>query len=62
MTKPVGVAKSAEQLLSKYNPPYDVLRGYSWSANRGDVGTILEIFEPDNSGKLVSSGKEKLRL
>ena len=60
VTKPVGIAKSPEQLLSKYNLPYDVLTGYSWSANRGNVGTILEIFEPDANGKLVSSGKEKI--
>ena len=60
VTKPVGIAKSPEQLLSKYNLPYDVLTGYSWSANRGDVGTILEVFEPDANGKLVSSGKEKV--
>jgi YD repeat-containing protein len=60
ITKPVGMAKSSEQLLSKYNLPYDVLTGYSWSANRGDVGTIYESFEPDNDGKLVSSGTEKV--
>ena len=60
VTKPVGVAKSAEQLLSKYNLPYDVLNGYSWSANRGNVGTIYESFAPDNNGKLVSSGMEKV--
>ena len=60
VTKPVGIAKSPEQLLSKYNLPYDVLIGYSWSANRGNVGTILEIFAPDDKGKLVSSGKEKI--
>lgn len=58
--KPVGVAKSAEQLLSKYNLPYDVLTGYSWSANRGDVGTIYEFFEPDANGKLVSAGQGKV--
>lgn len=60
VTKPVGVAKSAEQLLSKYNLPYDVLTGYSWSVNRGNVDTIIESFEPDSNGKLVSSGKEKV--
>jgi YD repeat-containing protein len=60
ITKPVGIAKSSEQLLSKYNLPYDVLTGYSWSANRGDVGTIYESFEPDTNGKLVSSGMEKV--
>jgi hypothetical protein len=60
VAKPVGIAKSAEQLLSKYNLPYDVLTGYSWSGNRGDVGTIYESFEPDNNGKLVSSGTEKV--
>ena len=60
VTKPVGIAKSAEQLLSKYNLPHDVLTGYSWSANRGNVGTIYESFEPDNNGKLISTGKEKV--
>ncbi len=60
VTKPIGVAKSPEQLLSKYNLPYDVLTGFSWSANRGDVGTITETFEIDNNGKLVSSGKVKV--
>ena len=60
LTKPVGVAKSAEQLLSKYDLPYDVLTGYSWSINRGEVGTIIESFEPDTNGKLVSAGKEKV--
>ncbi len=59
VTKPVGVAKSSEQLLSKYNLPYDVLTGYSWSANQGNVGTIIESFEPDSKGKLVSSGTTK---
>ena len=58
--KPVGVAKSSEQLLSKYNLPYDVLTGYSWSVNQGDVGTIYESFLPDSNGKLVSDGKEKV--
>lgn len=60
VTTPVGVAKSPEQLLSKYNLPYDVLTGYSWSANHGDIGTIMESFEPDSNGKLVSAGKEKV--
>ena len=60
VTKPVGVAKSAEQLLSKYNLPYDVLTGYSWSGNRGDAGTIIEYFVPDANGKLVSAGKDKV--
>jgi hypothetical protein len=60
VTKPVGVAKSSEQLLSKYNLPYDVLTGYSWSANRGNVGTIIESFLPDSNGKLVSAGTEKI--
>jgi hypothetical protein len=60
VTKPVGLAKSPEQLLSKYNLPHDVLTGFSWSANRGDVGTITEIFEIDNNDKLVSSGKIKV--
>lgn len=60
VTKPIGIAKSPEQLLSKYNLPYDVLTGYSWSANRGNVGTIYESFEPDTNGKLVSSGMEKI--
>lgn len=58
--KPVGVAKSAEQLLSKYNLPYDVLTGFSWSANRGDVGTVTEIFAMDNDGKLISTGTIKV--
>jgi hypothetical protein len=58
--KPMGVAKSPEQLLSKYNLPYDVLTGYSWSANQGGIGTIYESFEPDSNGKLVSSGTEKV--
>ena len=60
--KPVGVAKSSEQLLSKYNLPYDVLTGYSWSVNQGDVGTIYESFLPDSNGKLVSDGKEKVTV
>ena len=60
VTKPTGVAKSAEQLLSKYNLPYDILTGYSWSANRGDVGTIIEMFEPDANGKLTSTGTIKV--
>lgn len=58
--KPVGVAKSSEQLLSKYNLPYDVLTGYAWSANLGNVGSTFEIFEPDAKGKLVSSGTGKI--
>ena len=58
--KPVGLAKSPEQLLSKYNLPYDVLTGYAWSENQGNVGTIYESFEPDSKGKLVSSGQEKV--
>ncbi len=62
VTKPVGVAKSAEQLLSKYNLPYDVLTGYAWSVNRGDVGTIYEGFIPDANGKLVSAGQEKVTV
>jgi hypothetical protein len=60
--KPVGVAKSSEQLLSKYNLPYDVLTGYSWSSNQGDVGTIYESFLPDNNGKLVSAGTDKVTV
>lgn len=60
VTKPVGIAKSPEQLLSKYNLPHDVLTGYSWSVNRGVVGTVYESFEPDNDGKLVSIGQEKV--
>jgi hypothetical protein len=60
VTKPVGIAKSPEQLLSKYNLPHDVLTGVSWSANRGDVGTVTEIFEIDNNDKLVSTGTIKV--
>ncbi|PWK26524.1 YD repeat-containing protein [Arcicella aurantiaca] len=60
ITKPVGIAKSPEQLLSKYNLPYDVLTGYSWSGNQGSVGTIIESFESDSKGKLVSIGTVKI--
>jgi hypothetical protein len=60
VTKPVGIAKSPEQLLSKYNLPYDVLTGFSWSANMGNVGTTYESFEPDNNGKLVSFATGKV--
>jgi hypothetical protein len=59
-TKPVGIAKSPEQLLSKYNLPHDVLTGFSWSANQGNVGSITEIFVIDNDGKLVSAGTNKV--
>jgi hypothetical protein len=60
VTKPVGIAKSPEQLLSKYNLPHDVLTGFSWSANRGDIGTVTETFVIDNDGKLVSAGTNKV--
>lgn len=54
VTKPVGVSKSCEQLLGKYNLPYDVLTGYSWAVNVGGVGTTIESFAPDANAKLVS--------
>jgi YD repeat-containing protein len=58
--KPVGVAKSPENLLTNNGLPYDVLTGFSWQANEGNVGTISEVFFADNSGKLVSGGKDKI--
>lgn len=60
VTKPVGISKSCEQLLGKYNLPYDVLTGYSWSVNVGGVGTTIESFAPDANAKLVSSGITKV--
>lgn len=59
-TKPTGITKSSEQLLTKYGLPYDVLTGFSWASAQGDVGTIFETFVLDNNDKLVSDGKEKL--
>jgi antitoxin component YwqK of YwqJK toxin-antitoxin module len=59
VTKPVGVAKSPEQLLSKYSLPYDVLTGFAWASALGNTGTIVESFAPDVNGKLSSLGQIK---
>ena len=60
VTKPTGIAKSPEQLLSKYNLPHDVLTGFSWASNQGNVGTTIETFVLDNDGKLVLAGTNKV--
>ena len=57
--KPVGVAKSPEQLLAKYGLPYDVFSGYGWSSAMGGEGSTYESFSDDN-GKLVSDGTGKI--
>lgn len=59
-TKPIGLTKSPEQLLTKSGLPYDVLTGFSWASAQGGAGTIFETFILDNNDKLVSDGKEKL--
>lgn len=58
--KPVGMAKSPEQLLTNNGLPYDVLTGFSWQIAEGGVGTVAEVFYADNDGKLVSDSKEKI--
>ena len=58
--KPVGLVKSAEQLLINNGLPFDVLSGFSWQVAEGNVGTIYESFFADQDGKLVSDGKEKI--
>jgi YD repeat-containing protein len=58
--KPVGLVKSAEQLLINNGLPFDVLSGFSWQVADGNVGTVYESFFADNDGKLVSDGKEKI--
>ena len=58
--KPVGVAKSPEQLLAKYGLPYDLLNGFSWQAAEGKEGTVSEVFFADANGKLVSDSKDKI--
>ena len=58
VTKPVGVAKSPEQLLAKYGLPYDVLTGIPWAVAIGGEGSTSEVFFDDN-GKLVSDGTGK---
>jgi len=57
-TKPVGLAKSPEQLLAKYGLPHDPLTGYGWSVAEGGEGTVSEVFYEDN-GKLVFDSKYK---
>jgi YD repeat-containing protein len=58
--KPVGVAKSPEQLLTNNGLPFDVLTGFSWQTAEGNVGTVYESFYADQDGKLVSDSKEKI--
>ena len=58
VVKPVGVAKSPEQLLANYGLPYDVLVGNPWASNIGGEGSTYEIFY-DDDGKLVSDGTGK---
>jgi antitoxin component YwqK of YwqJK toxin-antitoxin module len=60
LTKPIGSAKSPEVLLAKYGLPYDVLTGFGWQTVEGNVGTESEVFYADESGKLVSDGKDKI--
>ena len=60
VVKPVGMAKSPEQLLVKNGLPHDVLTGYSWATTTGNVGTTFESFVPDVKGKLASVGTGKV--
>ena len=59
VTKPTGMAKSAEQLLANSGLPYDILTGFSWQVAEGNVGTVSEVFYANADGKLESDGKEK---
>jgi YD repeat-containing protein len=58
--KPVGLVKSAEQLLINNGLPFDVLSGFSWQVAEGNVGTVYEVFYADQDGKLVFDSKEKV--
>jgi YD repeat-containing protein len=60
ITKPVGVVKSPEQLLSKYGLPYDVFVLSLWTANQGGVGTTYETYEQGINGRLFLSGTTKV--
>lgn len=44
VNKPVGIAKSPEQLLANNGLPFDVLTGFSWQVAEGNVGTVYESF------------------
>ncbi len=58
--KPVGIAKSPEQLLANNGLPYDLLTGFSWQAADGNVGTVYEVYYADQDGKLVFDSQEKI--
>lgn len=58
--KPVGIAKSPEQLLANNGLPFDVLTGFSWQVADGNVGTVYEVFFADQDGKLVFDSQEKI--
>ncbi len=57
--KPVGVTKSAEQLLIKQGLPYDIFVLNTWTENQGGIGTTYESYEPGINGKLYLSGTAK---
>ena len=58
--KPVGIAKSPEQLLANNGLPFDLLSGFSWQVAEGNTGTVYETFFADQDGKLVLDSKEKV--
>lgn len=57
--KPNGMEKSTEQYLKAKGLPYDLLTGFSWTANMGGEGSTGEVFIPNDDGVLVSDGIDK---
>ena len=60
VVKPVGSAKSPEQLLTQKGLPYRIPDGTPWTIAEGGIGTILEYYWPDADGKLTLQGSEKI--
>jgi hypothetical protein len=52
-TTVVGLTKSPESTLANVGLPYDVLLGLPWAANIGGVGSKIEPYFQDSTGKLV---------
>lgn len=59
-TKPVGITKSPEILLTNNGLPFDLLTGFGYSTTEGGVGTISEVYFADENGQMVAGGTSKI--
>ena len=60
VVRPVGSAKSPEQLLTRQGLPYLIPDGTPWAIAEGGIGTVFDYYSTGADDKLILQGSEKI--